>query len=435
MTYEPSRRSLWRDIMDVVPPTTVADEPKTPGAQEKLAPNGMKKYRVYPTTAQQATIKMWLGAVRWTYNKAVAYLNDDGTKGARTIKQLRACCVNDETISASTRSSWVGCIPYDVRDEGVRDAQKALGSNMAKQRLRKKHGLPFSFALKYRRLKRSFQQTLVIHSKHWLKTRGLYYDLLGRAGNKLRSAEPLPAVLTYDIRLTRTRLNEYYLCVPMANEVYGDNQAVDESMPCTVAMDPGVRTFMTTYDASGRVVEWGAGDMTRIHRLCLSINSLEKCWTKEDCNHRLRYRLKRAALRIRRRIRRMVDEIHRKLIKWLCSNFRVILIPVFETQQMIRRRNGRSRLNSQTAKDMLTWSHFRFRTNLKHKALMFPATYVVETTEEYTSKTCGICGVINQKLGSKKVFTCGACAHCSDRDFNGARNILIRHLTVNRVSP
>ena len=375
-----------------------------------------------------------MGAVRWTYNRAVAYLNNEETKGLRTLKHLRSRCVNDEMIKVSSRSKWIGSIPYDIRDEGVRDAQKAVGSNMAKQRIRKKKGLPFSFKLKYRRLKGAFNQTLVIHSKHWCKRKGMYFDLLGCGGDKLECSETIPSILQYDVRLIRTRLNEYFIALPTCAENHDENQVLETSAPCTVSMDPGVRTFMTTYDASGRVVEWGAGDMARIHRLCYTIDDIEtRC--KSDCNHRIRYRLRRSALRIRRKIRRLIDEIHRKLIQWLCRSFRVIIIPVFETQQMIKRRNGRARLSSQTAKDMLTWSHFRFRTNLKHKASIFCKTRVIETTEEYTSKTCGICGILNETLGSKKVFACEQCGFRSDRDFNGARNILIRYLTINRVSP
>ena len=188
---------------------------------------------------------------------------------------------------------------------------------------------------------------------------------------------------------------------------------------------------MTAYAASGQVVEWGRGDTARIHRLCRAIDSLESRYG--TVNHRLRYRLRRAALRIRRKIRRLVDELHYKLIQWLLRSFKAILIPLFETQQMVKRKNGHMRLSSQTAKAMCTWSHFRFRTNLKNKAKSFPEVCVIETTEEFTSKTCGQCGKINDKLGSSKTFSCGACGFRSDRDFNGARNIMIRHLTVTRV--
>ena len=41
-----------------------------------------------------------------------------------------------------------------------------------------------------------------------------------------------------------------------------------------VSMDPGVRSFMTTYDTSGFCSEWGSGDMKRIFPLCLFLDRL-----------------------------------------------------------------------------------------------------------------------------------------------------------------
>ena len=46
-------------------------------------------------------------------------------------------------------------------------------------------------------------------------------------------------------------------------------------------------------------------------------------------------------------------------------------------------------------------------------------------TEEYTSKTCGLCGNINYRLGSNEIYECKKCNLKIDRDVNGARNIYI----------
>jgi len=416
----PGRWPVWRGL---AVPRAVADPTAKP------AVSGLRKVRVYPTPEQQATIKTWMGAVRWTYNRAVSYLNDKSTKGKRNAKDVRAFCVNDEIMRASKRHNWMGVIPYDVRDEGARDALKSVGSNMAKQRIRKSKGLPFSFKLHYRRKKHAFQETLTLHSKHWQKTRGVYFDLFGKSGSKLAAAEDLPLVLAYDVRLVRTRLNEYYLCIPTGHVALDENQVPDTTEPFTVSLDPGVRTFMTAYDPSGRVVEWGAGDFRRIRRLRRCTEQLESRYA--STNHRTRYRLRRAALRIRRKIRRIVDELHYKLVQWLCRTYKAIIIPVFETRAMANNKDGKRKLNRQSTADMCTWSHYRFRTNLVNKAKSFPGVTVIETTEEFTSKTCGKCGELNDKLGGSKLFTCAACGFHSDRDFNGARNILIRHLTMN----
>jgi putative transposase len=132
-------------------------------------------------------------------------------------------------------------------------------------------------------------------------------------------------------------------------------------------------------------------------------------------------------LRIHKKIRCLVNDCHYKLVKWLCENYRIILLPEFRTQEMIRR--GQRRIGSKTARAMCTWSHFRFRQHLIHKACEYPWCQVVICTEEYTSKTCGFCGYIHKKLGGSKEFCCPQCKTKLDRDINGARNILLRYLT------
>ena len=48
-----------------------------------------------------------------------------------------------------------------------------------------------------------------------------------------------------------------------------------ESQPDdVVAMDLGIRTFMTRYDTNGFCTEWGEGDMKRVFSLCLHLDKL-----------------------------------------------------------------------------------------------------------------------------------------------------------------
>jgi len=49
-------------------------------------------------------------------------------------------------------------------------------------------------------------------------------------------------------------------------------------------------------------------------------------------------------------------------------------------------------------------------------------------TEEFTSKTCGNCGWLDEKLLNKNIFNCKSCNLKLSRDINGARNILLKHL-------
>ena len=51
---------------------------------------------------------------------------------------------------------------------------------------------------------------------------------------------------------------------------------------------------------------------------------------------------------------------------------------------------------------MLTWSHYRFRMRLIAKAREYPHCKVIVVDEAYTSKTCGSCGNIHQRLGRQQ---------------------------------
>ena len=125
---------------------------------------------------------------------------------------------------------------------------------------------------------------------------------------------------------------------------------------------------------------------------------------KYKIKYQRRRRMRKVASRIRRNIRNLVDEVHCKLAKYLCETYHVILLPKFDTQCMVKRRLRK--INSKTARAMMTWSHYRFRMHLLHKAREYPWCRVVIVNEAYTSETCGCCGAINC---SSKSFVCRSC--------------------------
>ena len=132
-------------------------------------------------------------------------------------------------------------------------------------------------------------------------------------------------------------------------------------------------------------------------------------------------------MRSLRRIHQKVDEVQRKLATFLCRNYKVILLPEFNTGRMVKTANRT--ISSTTARNMCTWGHYRFRELLKAKASLYSGCHLVICDEQYTSKTCGGCGYIHQSLGKSKTFHCPRCPFVSDRDINAARNILLRYLT------
>lgn len=95
----------------------------------------------------------------------------------------------------------------------------------------------------------------------------------------------------------------------------------------------------------------------------------------------------------------------------MTTEYRLIFLPTFETSQMVAKTGNKKRkINSKTVRQMLKWSHFRFKQTLKFPAFKRGCT-VLDVTEEYTSKTCTSCGHIHAKLGGFKTFKCPHCGH------------------------
>jgi len=121
---------------------------------------------------------------------------------------------------------------------------------------------------------------------------------------------------------------------------------------------------------------------------------------------RLRYRLRQAMEKIRTKIKNLRSEAHKQVGSYLARNYDVIYLPHFETSEMVAR--GSRKLNSKSARAMMTWAFYQFSQTLEHLCNRY-GSRLVRVTEEYTSKTCTKCGHIHKKLGGSKTFKCPNC--------------------------
>ena len=70
-------------------------------------------------------------------------------------------------------------------------------------------------------------------------------------------------------------------------------------------------------------------------------------------------------------------------------------------------------------------AHYKFKEKLIHQGKKYNSNIHI-VTEEYTTKTCGKCGNLNHFIGSSKMFWCLKCNIEMERDYQAARNILIK---------
>lgn len=249
--------------------------------------------------------------------------------------------------------------------------------------------------------------------------------------------------LTYFRRLDQWKLAWVYtkpkIGVPEVME--SDNQTLlSHPFPSRlISLDPGIRTFLTFYTPDSSYGKIGDGDMSRIVRLCQHMDEFQSRVDKES--HRFKkWRMRWALARMRQKMQHLVEEIHKQTVHWLVTQYDTIILPHFDSLTFFNRQNRN--LRSKTVRQMMTWSHAKFRQRLLFKVEEYKAEcnkkIVVLPSEAYTSSTCTRCGWINPKLGGRKVFKCknveqGGCGLILDRDINGARNIMIRAFVECRV--
>ncbi|MGB5713764.1 MAG: transposase, partial [Waterburya sp.] len=231
----------------------------------------------------------------------------------------------------------------------------------------------------------------------------------------LKASEPIPLCCEQATGLTWNK-GRWFATFPLPVN------PVDNHSDGIIALDPGVRCFQTGFDGH-RFIEFGKGDIGRITRLCQHLDNLMSRISQATGSSGSSMR--KAANRMRNRIRNLIDEAHRQIAHYLTTNYRVIFLPTFETSQMVAK--SKRKIRSKTARQMLGWAHYRFSQVLANQAEL-TNTRLISGSEAYTSKTCTKCGHIHTTLGGSKVFKCPSCGHKLPRDWNGALGILLRAL-------
>lgn len=340
---------------------------------------------------------MWFGTSRKIYNNTVAYL--DTVQGTRPAWNIVA---NGQQAAMPT---WAADVPYTLKRMASKAACVAYSAGKLKA---KQTGEPFK--LHFRSRKDPVQSCFIPNDS--ITTKGVYPRLSG----KLLYSEDIPKD-PCDSQLLLDR-GRWYICVP-----YTPDAAIQsENQGRLVALDPGVRTFMT-YFSSDEAGWLARGDFSRIARLCQSLDSLLSRIAKAKCEQKRRMR--KAANRLRWRIRDLVDEMQWKVIDFLLERFDTILLPPFETREMASR--SRRKLKKKSVRAMLTWAHYRFAQRLLVKAKS-AGKEIIRQNEAWTSKTCSWSGEIQHSLGGSKTIR-SSDGVSMDRDINGARGIYLRALT------
>jgi len=399
----------------------------------------VNKYQLDLNKNQQAIIHSWIAECKKIYNKCVDKHKANNKYFNKGFKAIKA-----EFFNEIYGKSEKPC-PYDVLSDEIR----IYGSNLKScfTNLKNKHIKHFEIKKK---LKLKSNYSLLIPGKS-VQSKGIFRTILGNINGF--SLNVLP---THDCRLFYCcKSNTYTLMVPVnvSCKSLPDREDI-------VAIDPGEKKFIEFYGLKSQGYI-GKNIRKPLLKLRGQISKYQKILKKTKTNksgYKLRNKkhIKRKISKLYKKIKHIVKELHNQSANYLCKNYDKILIPKFETQQMVKHKHKsfkvhktkllnegdtyekrkqiaknltrKCRLNRNVKYVLNTLSHFSFRQHLTDKSVEHGCQLKV-ISEEYTSLTCTNCGHMS-KVYNSRVKECEYCKFKIDRDLNGARNILLKNLDV-----
>ena len=225
------------------------------------------------------------------------------------------------------------------------------------------------------------------------------------------------------------RYGKWFLILP--NTQKPKTQMSSPEVESVLALDPGVRTFLTGYSPEGTIEEIGTNTTKVLDKLSRRIQRTRKrvrsFVTPKPSTRKAKAKWRNSIWRRRVASRaaedtasRTVRDLHYKAAHYLLHRYRHVILPHtsshgWNVNKVVRRQAQMLRFGA-------------FAERLVQTATQYPGRQIRRGSEAYTSMQCGWCGFLHRKLGDSKTFKCPKCGFSMERDVHGARNILLRLL-------
>jgi len=215
--------------------------------------------------------------------------------------------------------------------------------------------------------------------------------------------------IEHDTRIIKQK-GEYWLIVPIPIEKSSTNSSVDNYC----GIDPGVRTFMTTF-GNNNCMEYkeDKNKSSKINnKRTLLLDKLHNVIKSKRV-----YKKKLNKLEIRKE--NLLNEMHWKVINDVLNRNDVIFYGNIKSHDIVKNNKNRNlNRNTNDLKFFKFKERFLFKAYEKNKKIFL-------VNEAFTTQTCSCCG-FHYKHGSSKIYECKACKKVMDRDINASKNILMK---------
>ena len=350
--------------------------------------------------------------------------NDVQTIIKDKINTIKLDIINSRQLIKNIASSknsiildWELNTPTCVRDGAVNDVCKAYKTGFANL----KRGNINHFRLNYKRrtnpnkcvvIPKSIVKNVngVIHISKQFLGENNKFKMGKRTINKYKDV-----VINNDTRIIK-RQNKYWILIPIPiNDNPDTISTIDKADLKYCGIDPGIRTFMTSFTSKG-VVEYIHRDelLDKLKAKLVKLKTQTKRIAKKSLN------------KINSKIDNLINELHWKTITHILDNNDIIAYGNIKSHDIVKGKKNKY-INTRTN----ALKFYTFRRRLIFKALERRKILLI-VAEGYTTKTCSFCGS-TYSIGSSKIYDCKKCNKRIDRDINSAKNILMKGILLNGI--
>jgi len=350
---------------------------------------------------QRKKLKDWINTTRYVYNKTV--------NSIKSGEKVNFYALRNKLVTAKNNNlpDWELKTPKDVRAGAIRDLVKGFKiamSNLKKRKISR-------FSLRYRSKRNDYSieipKSAIKYNNKSFRIYSRFIKTSIRSSNDKKYLADL--TIDHDCRL-KYQGGQWYLFIP-----YKCKKRMKAPTKEICALDPGIRKFQTLYSENETVKIEVNKEVLR--KFYIRLDKLRSLRSKKRIS---RSSFKKKYNKAQHKMNNLVDDVHYKTISYLTSTYKTIFLPSFENQEIAKIIKRRT-----TKRNLFNLKHYRFKQRLLENVSKH--FNVIICSEEYTSKTCGRCGTLNN-VRSREIFNCSKCSLKIDRDVNGARNIFLKNL-------
>ena len=207
------------------------------------------------------------------------------------------------------------------------------------------------------------------------------------------------------------RINkDYYICINIETNTETCN------LERIAGVDLGIRTLATVHTTSNTE--------TTITEYKHRVDLIKKYNQKIKLLKTLKRIRKKHFDKLDKNKINFTNRLHWDFINRLLSVNDVIYLGDIKSHDIVK--NGKNKTLNLAFNDL---KFYQLKQRMIYKASI-SGKKVILVPEHYTTKTCSCCGVINESVGSKEVFSCSKCNLKTGRDMNASKNMKMKGLLI-----